>query len=113
MTSDQHQHPPWDSGLQAERTSLSWQRVNLAGLACGLVSARLLIETHPLAGYSLAVLTAVGACLLAFLHGGRLQRTTAALRAGVPLPDGRIHVLLVVLLILGAAGGLISVLAYA
>ena len=22
MTSDQHQHPPWDSGLQAERTSL-------------------------------------------------------------------------------------------
>ena len=67
MTSDQHQHPPWDSGLQAERTSLSWQRVNLAGLACGLVSARLLIETHPLAGYSLAVLTAVGACLLNYL----------------------------------------------
>lgn len=112
MTSEQQRPPVWDSGLQAERTSLSWQRVNLAGLASGLVSARLLVESYPLIGYALAVLSAVGACLLAFLHGGRLQRTTAALHRGMPLPDGRIHLLLMVLLLLGAAGGLISITAH-
>ena len=66
MTSEQQRPPVWDSGLQAERTSLSWQRVNLAGLASGLVSARLLVESYPLIGYALAVLSAVGA-LLAYL----------------------------------------------
>ena len=54
-----HLEPPgriWDSGLQPERTSLAWQRVNLAGLGASLVSARLVVEVSPAIGYTLAAL---------------------------------------------------------
>lgn len=100
----------WDVGLQPERTSLSWQRVNLAGLAASLVSARLVVETHPVIGYTLAVLSAATAGAVTFVHGRRLVRTTAALFAQRQLPDARVHLLLVALLVLVAGGGLVFLL---
>lgn len=99
----------WDPGLQPERTSLAWQRVNLAGLGASLVSARLVVETHPVIGYTLAALSATVAGVVTVVHARRLRRTLAALFAGARLPDARVHALLVALLVLIAIGGLVFV----
>lgn len=101
----------WDSGLQPERTSLAWQRVNLAGLGASLVSARLVLEAHPALGYTLAALSAIVAGVVTWVHSRRLSRTLAALFAGAKLPDARVHALLVVLLVLIAVGGLVFIAA--
>ncbi len=97
----------WDQGLQPERTSLAWQRVNLAGLGASMVSARLVVETHPLIGYGLALISAVMAGLLVVVHGRRLGQVTAALFAGRHLPDGRIYLIPVSLLLVVGVGGLL------
>lgn len=101
----------WDSGLQPERTSLAWQRVNLAGLGASLVSARLVVEVSPAIGYTLAALSALVAGVVTFVHSRRLSRTLKALFAGTRLPDGRVHALLVALLAMIALGGLLFVVA--
>lgn len=97
----------WDAGLQPERTSLAWQRVNLAGLGASLVGARLVIETHPLIGYLLAVSAVGAAAMVVVLHRRRLHATTSALRAGRRLPDARAHLVPVFLLSVVAVGGII------
>jgi len=100
----------WDPGLQPERTSLSWQRVNLAGLAASLVSARLVVEIHPLIGYTLAVLSCSAAAVLTFVHGRRLVQINAALFAVRPVPDAKVYLVLLGLLVLVAFGGLVLLL---
>ncbi|MFT3833700.1 MAG: DUF202 domain-containing protein [Micropruina sp.] len=99
----------WDPGLQPERTSLAWQRVNLAGLGASLVSARLVVEVAPAVGYTLAALSVGVAGVVTFVHSRRLGRTLAALFAGRRLPDARVHALLVLLLVVIALGGLVFV----
>ena len=101
----------WDSGLQPERTSLAWQRVNLAGLAASLVCSRLVLETHPLIGYALAVVSGLTAGVLTFVHSRRLRRTNAALMAGGALPDAKVHLLVLFLLVVVALAGLVFALA--
>lgn len=97
--------------MQPERTSLAWQRVNLAGLGASLVSARLVVEISPAVGYTLAALSASVAGVVTFVHSRRLRRTLAALFAGRRLPDARAHALLVLLVVLIALGGLVFVAA--
>lgn len=108
--SDNPEDAIWDVGLQVERTSLAWQRVNLAGLGASLVSARLVIEVAPGIGYTLAALSAVVAGAITFIHGRRLVSTRGALFVGRRLPDARAFVLMVLLLILIAASGLLLVI---
>ena len=98
--------PPWDTGLQNERTGLAWQRTMLSGLACGLLVTRLLAELSP----ALAVLTgalALGATAAfgwAALRRFRLN-AEALVRGGI-LGDGRPAALAVVLLSLTGLGAL-------
>jgi uncharacterized membrane protein YidH (DUF202 family) len=96
----------WDKGLQPERTSLAWQRVNLAGLGASMVSARLLLESNPLLGYGVALLSGGMAAMLVIVHGRRFGRVTAALFAGRSLPDGLVYLIPVTLLLIVGAGGL-------
>ncbi|MFT3970568.1 MAG: DUF202 domain-containing protein [Micropruina sp.] len=101
----------WDPGLQPERTSLAWQRVNLAGLGASLVSARLVVEVSPAIGYTLAALSATIAGVVTVVHSRRLEHVLGALFQGRSLPDARVYALLVMLLLLIAFGGLLLVLA--
>ncbi len=101
----------WDPGLQPERTSLAWQRVNLAGLGASLVSARLVAEISPAIGYTLAALSATVAGVVTFVHSRRLKNILEALFGDRTLPDARVYALLVLLLVLIASGGLLFLLA--
>ena len=81
--------PPWDPGLQNERTGLAWQRTMLAGLTCSLLVARLLAEISVV----LAVLTGLVALLataaLGWMAVRRFRDHSQALHAQRPIGDAR------------------------
>ncbi|HLL61864.1 MAG TPA: DUF202 domain-containing protein [Propionibacteriaceae bacterium] len=99
--------PPWDPGLQNERTGLAWQRTMLAGLVCSLLVTRLLAELSPL----LAVLTGLAALLatagLGWMAIRRFRRHSTALHAQRPIGDGRPQALISVVVALTAVGALV------
>ena len=99
--------PPWDPGLQNERTGLAWQRTMLAGLVCSLLVARLLVEVSLL----LAAITGLTAVLttagLGWMALSRFRRHADALHAQRPIGDGRPHALISVVVALTAAGALV------
>ena len=102
--------PPWDAGLQNERTGLAWQRTMLSGLACGLLLARLL------ATISLSLAIATGVCALGAAAGlgwvalRRFRLNAHALATGQHLDDGRSAALTSGLLALTALAALAYVL---
>jgi len=99
--------PPWDPGLQNERTGLAWQRTMLAGLLCGLLVARLLAEILlPLAVITglVALLTTAG---LGWIALQRFRRHSHALHANRPIGDGRPQVLVTGVVALTAVGALL------
>jgi len=99
--------PPWDPGLQNERTGLAWQRTMLAGLVCSLLVARLLVEVSLL----LAAITGLTALLttagLGWMALSRFRRHADALHAQRPIGDGRPHALISVVVALTAAAALV------
>lgn len=94
--------PPWDAGLQHERTGLAWQRTMLSGLTCGLLVARLLAGVS----LTLAILTGVVALGAAAAFGGvalrRFRLNARALASGTHLDDARPTALAAALLALTA-----------
>ena len=99
--------PPWDRGLQNERTGLAWQRTMLAGLVCSLLVARLLAEIS----VALAVVTGLAALLgtagLGWLALRRFRRHSHALHGQRPIGDGRPQALISTVVALTAIGALI------
>jgi uncharacterized membrane protein YidH (DUF202 family) len=104
------QHPPWDPGLQNERTGLAWQRTLLSGMTCGLLVARLLAEAYPAIAIVVGVAAIAASASLGALAVQRFRRNARALPAGRPSEDGRPVALVTGLLVLTAAGALAYVL---
>ena len=94
---------PWDSGLQPERTRLAWRRT-VAALAVGaLVSLRVL---PPVLGDWAAVAGGIGLVAGVALWVAATRRARAVDRAvrtpGRALPDGRLLLMLAVVITAGA-----------
>ena len=96
--------PPWDVGLQNERTGLAWQRTVLSGLTAGLLITRLLADVS----LPLAILSGVLALATSAAFGGaalrRFRHEAQALEVGRPLGDARPTALAVLLLVSTALG---------
>jgi len=83
--------PPWDEGLQNERTALAWVRSTLALLGTALLVARIAFNHELYGGAAICAVTVVfGAWTLRMIAAQRHRRSTAALHGGQPLPDGRL-----------------------
>ena len=100
----------WDPGLQVERTSLAWQRTNLSLLGASLVCARLVMVVLPGLGIVMAVTSAALAAVLTAMHGRRLGRLRGAVSSGVPLPDARLHMVMLAMLLVVGLGALVFAL---
>ena len=66
---------PFDLGLQAERTALSWQRTTLASAVAFLLAARLLVEVLGTLSFLVAAIGLILTAVL-FLVGYRRYRST-------------------------------------
>lgn len=101
--------PPWDPGLQNERTGLAWQRTLLSGLACALLVGRLLVGVWLPGAVVTSVLALGGTAALGWLALGRFRSNGTALATGAQLADGRAPALVagVVLATAVAAGAFV------
>lgn len=98
--------PPWDPGLQHERTSLAWQRTLLSALACALLVDRLLARVWLPAALITGILGLAATAALGWLALRRLRWNAAALASGRDLADGRAPALVTgVVLATGLAAG--------
>lgn len=95
---------PFDTGLQNERTGLAWQRTALSLTVTGLIAARFVASSLPVVAIVLTTATLAVWGLVTVTSSARYRISHTALHEGVPLPDGRVHCALSLLVILvGAA----------
>jgi len=96
--------PPWDAGLQPERTALAWQRTVLSLLVGEIALARWTAGTSRGLAAALLALPLPGALYLQAVLVGWHRRQLTALRAAQPLRDRAraVPVLTVVVAVTGA-----------
>lgn len=93
--------PPWDDGLQNERTTLAWVRTALALLATGALAAKQ--AGGATVGLALLVLTVVVAVVMILESERRHRWRGHALRAGDPVLA--MHHLLITAVVTAALSG--------
>ncbi|MBA8792501.1 uncharacterized membrane protein YidH (DUF202 family) [Friedmanniella endophytica] len=93
-----------DGGAQPERTGLAWQRTALSGLACSLVVAKLVAGRSPVLGVVLSALALLTTAAVFALGRRRYRRGSAAWSEDRPLPDGRLPLAAVGLIVVTALG---------
>lgn len=81
--------PPWDPGLQHERTGLAWQRTLLSGLTCALLVGRLLAGVWLPGALAIGIMALGGTAALGLLALHRFRHNGVALVSGRALADGR------------------------
>ena len=100
---------PWDPGLQNERTRLAWQRTLLAGLACSLLVARLLVSISITLSVIIGLLALLCTAGLGYLAIQRFRLNTLALHREEPPGDGKANALISILLVITALAALLYV----
>ena len=102
--------PPWDSGLQIERTGLAWQRTLLSGLGISLLVARFAASLSLALAVAVGVAALLGTAALGWLAILRFRATHEALHAERPVGDGRAPLLITGLTLMTGIGALVYVL---
>ncbi|WP_114559622.1 DUF202 domain-containing protein [Desertihabitans aurantiacus] len=98
----------WDPGAQNERTRLAWQRTLLSLTVAALVVARLVATEAMLPGLLLGGVALALGLGMALLAGRRYTAAEVAVRTRGQLPDGRINLVMVLLVLtIGAGAGLL------
>lgn len=103
--------PPWDPGLQNERTGLAWQRTMLSGLACGLLMARLLTGVSVALAVIVALLALGGTATLGWVALRRFRRTSRLLHADRPVGGALPQALITAVLLVAGVAALIYLVA--
>jgi uncharacterized membrane protein YidH (DUF202 family) len=101
-------------GLQPERTALAWRRTALAFMVGPAVGVRVLVPSLDVVAFAaglLGVLAGVGIVVGARNREQRLHRALADPTGSVSMPDGRLLLLVSVLLVLAGVGAAAALLA--
>jgi uncharacterized membrane protein YidH (DUF202 family) len=110
MSQDGLGQPPWDPGMQNERTRLAWQRTTLSGLTCSLLVARLLVERYLVLAIAVGLAAVLSSAILGWFSSKRYADNQLALHADGTLGGGRSHLVLTGLVTVTAVGALWYVL---
>jgi uncharacterized membrane protein YidH (DUF202 family) len=102
--------PPWDTGLQIERTGLAWQRTLLSGLGISLLVARFVASLSLALAVVVGVAALLGTAALGWLAVLRFRATHMALHADRPVGDARAQLLITALTLMTGIGALLYVL---
>jgi uncharacterized membrane protein YidH (DUF202 family) len=97
--------PPWDPGMQNERTRLAWQRTTLSGLTCSLLVARLLVEWSLVLAIAVGLAAVLSSAALGWFASRRYVDNQLALYGHGVLGTGRSHIVLTGLVAVTAVGG--------
>ena len=104
MTTPDATQPPWDPGMQNERTRLAWQRTTLAGLTCSLLVARLVAERSLVLAIAVGLAALASSAVLGRFSSRRYLDNQAALYVAGILAGGRSHLVLSLLVLVTALG---------
>jgi len=101
--------PPWDPGLQNERTRLAWQRTTLSGLACSLLVARFLAPSSLALAIAVGLAAVLGSAALGWFSSKRYADNHLALHGRRPIAGARAQLVVTALVVFTALGALLYV----
>ena len=109
MTIPELRQPPWDPGMQNERTRLAWQRTTLSGLACSLLVARFLAATSLAMAIAVGLAAVLSSATLGWFSTKRYADNHLALHSSRRMAGARAQFVVAALVVVTALGALVYV----